>query len=98
MSDPFAEDATPWWRRLKREDRRTYAPRPVAAGACFVGGIVVFALPSHDSFAAGALVGAAAALPAGLIESWYKRRHRREGEVLFVLPTDQQVATKVETR
>jgi hypothetical protein len=98
MSDPFAEEATPWWRLLKRDDRRTHAPKSLAVGAGFVGGIVVLALPNHHSFAVGALAGAATALPAGLIESWYKRRHRREEEQLFVLPTDQQVATKLEAR
>jgi hypothetical protein len=46
----------------------------------------------------GALAAAAVALPAGLIESWYKRRHRREEEQLFVLPADQQVTTKGEAR
>ncbi|HTA13024.1 MAG TPA: hypothetical protein VK765_06345 [Solirubrobacteraceae bacterium] len=39
-----------------------------------------------------------AALPAGLIESWYKRRHRREEEQLFVLPEAQRVTTRVEAR
>jgi hypothetical protein len=56
------------------------------------------ALPSHHSFAVGALAAAAVALPAGLIESWYKRRHRREEERLFVLPADQRVTTKIEAR
>jgi hypothetical protein len=58
----------------------------------------VWTLPSHHSLAVGALAGAVAALPAGLIESWYKRRHRREEEQLFVLPADQGVTTKVEAR
>jgi hypothetical protein len=46
----------------------------------------------------GALAAAVVALPAGLIESWYKRRHRREEEQLFVLPTDQRVTTITEAR
>ncbi|MGP0100201.1 MAG: hypothetical protein ACLPUT_01075 [Solirubrobacteraceae bacterium] len=68
----------------------------MTVGAGFVIGMVGWTLPSHHSFAAGALAAAAAALPAGLIESWYKRRHRREEEVLFVLPADRRVTTKAE--
>jgi hypothetical protein len=98
VSDPFAEDATPWWQRLVREDRRTHAPKQVTAAAGFLGGMVGWTLPSHHSFAVGALAAAGTALPAGLIESWYKRRHRREEEQLFVLPTDQRVATRTEVR
>lgn len=67
-------------------------------GASFVAGMVGWTLPSHHSFAVGVLAAAVAVLPAGLIESWYKQRHRREEEVLFVLPTDQQVTTKTEAR
>jgi hypothetical protein len=70
----------------------------VTFGAGFVAGIVGSTLQSHHSFAVGALAAAGAALPAGLIETWYKRRHRREEEQLFVLPADQRVTTKTEAR
>jgi hypothetical protein len=60
--------------------------------------MVGWTLPSHHSFAVGALAAAGAALPAGLIESWYKRRHRREEEQLFVLPADRLVTTNTEAR
>lgn len=75
-----------------------HAPKSATVGAGFVGGLVGLTLPSHHSFVAGALAAAGAALPAGLIESWYKRRHRQEEEQLFVLPTDQQVTTKTDAR
>jgi hypothetical protein len=70
----------------------------VTGAAGVVGGIVGSSLPGHHSFAMGALAAAAVALPARLIESWYKRRHRREEEQLFVLPSDQRVTTITEAR
>jgi hypothetical protein len=98
VSDPFAEQPTPWWRRLKRGDRRTYAPKRVAAVASAIGGTALWILPHHHSLAVALLAATVAALPAGLIESWYKRRHRREEEQLFVLPETQRVTTRVEAR
>jgi hypothetical protein len=79
-----------------RSDRRTHAPKRATGAAGFLGGMVGWTLPSHHSFAVGVLAATATALPAVLIESWHKRRHRRDEEQLFVLPTDQRVATKVE--
>jgi hypothetical protein len=64
----------------------------------FVAGISGLTLPPHHSLAVGVLAAAVAILPAGLIESWYKRRHRREDEQLFVLPEDQRVTTKIKAR
>jgi hypothetical protein len=98
MSDPFAEEPIPWWRRFVHKDRRTYAPRPVTFAIGFVAGIVGMALPSHHSLAMGALALTVTAVPAGLVESLYRRRHRREEEQLFVLPEAQQIATNIEAR
>ncbi len=94
MSDPFAEEPIPWWPRFVHNDRRTYAPRSVTFAIGFVAGIVAWTLPSHHSFATGVLAAAVTAAPAGFVESWYKRRHRREAEQLFVLPEAQRITTK----
>jgi hypothetical protein len=98
VPDPFAEDATRWWKRLVRNDRRTHAPKRATRAAAFLGGLIGWTLASHHSFAVGVLAAAAATLPAGLVESWYKRRRRHEEEQLFVLPTDQQVTTNIYAR
>ncbi len=98
MSDPFAEEPIRWWRRFVHNDRRTHAPRSVTLAIGFVAGVVALTLPSHHSFATGVLAAAVTAVPAGLVESWYKRRHQREEEQLFVLPETQRITTKVESR
>jgi hypothetical protein len=98
MSNPFAEEPIPWWRRFVRNDRRTYAPRPVVLAIGFIAGLVGLTLPSHHSFVTGAVAAAATAVPAGLVESRYRRRHRWEGERLFVLPEAQPITTKIEIR
>jgi hypothetical protein len=98
MSDPFAEEPIPWWRRFVHNDRRTYAPRSVTFAIGFVAGIVGLTLPSHHSLATAALAGAVTAAPAGLVENWYKRRHRREEEQLFVPPEAKRITTNIEAR
>jgi len=86
MSDPFAEEPVPWWRRFVHSSRHTYAPRSVTVTVGFVAGVVGLGLPGHLSLATGVLAATVIAVPAGLVEGWYKRRHRREEEQLFVLP------------
>jgi len=98
MSDPFAEEPVPWWRRFVHNDRRTYAPRSVTFTIGFVAGVVGLGLPSHHSLATGVLAATVTAVPAGLVESWYKRRNRREEEQLFVLPEARRIATRIDAR
>jgi hypothetical protein len=66
--------------------------------AAAIAGSVGVATPHHHSLGLAMIGVAVAALPAGLIESWYKRRHRREDEQLFVLPEAQRTTTRVEAR
>jgi hypothetical protein len=98
MSDPFAEEPVPWWRRFVRGDRRSHTPKSVTFTIGVVAGMVALALPSHHSLAMRVLGVAVTTAPAGLVESWYKGRHRREQEQLFVLPEAQPIATKIEAR
>ena len=98
MSDPFAEKPLPWWRRFARSKRRTYAPRALTLAVGFVAGFVGLSLPSHHSLATALLAVVVIAAPAGLLESWYKRQHRRQEEQLFVLPEPQRTTTKIEPR
>lgn len=98
MSNPFAEEPIPWWRRLVQRDRRTYAPRSITFALGVLAGFVGLTLPTHHSFATGVLAAAATVAPAGLIETWYKRRQRREEEQLFVLPDAPPIATTVHGR
>jgi hypothetical protein len=98
MSDPFAEEPIPWWRRFVHDDRRTYAPRSATFAIGFVAGLVALTLPSHHSLATGVLAAAATVAPAGLVETWYRQRHRREEEQLFVLPEAPQIVTKIDAR
>lgn len=86
MSDPFAEEPIPWWRRFVRNNRRTYAPRSVTFAIGFVAGFAGLTLPTHHSLATGVLAAAVTVAPAGLVEMWYRRRDRREDEQLIVLP------------
>jgi hypothetical protein len=100
MPDPFAEEQGPWWRYLWRKDRKTYAPKPVVYVLGALGGFIGLALPHphHDAAAIAGLVGALAAVPVALVERWYKRRHRREEEQLFVLPEARTAPTVTTAR
>jgi len=98
MSNPFAEEPNPWWRRFTDKDRKRHAPKPATWTAGFLGGLVGWTLPSHHSLVVGALAALAAAAPAAFVESWYRRRDRREDEQLFVLPEASPVTTKIKAR
>jgi hypothetical protein len=95
MSNPFAEEQIPWWRRLVHGDRHTYAPRSAIVALGVLAGFVASALPTHHSLAWGLLAAALTAAPAGLLETWYKRRQRRAEEQLFVLPEAPTIATTI---
>lgn len=98
MSNPFAEEPIRWWRRFVHSDRRKYAPRSVTFALGLLAGFVGLTLPTHHSFVTGVLAAAAAVAPAGLVETWYKRRQRREEEQLFVLPDAPPIATTIRGR
>jgi len=69
------------------EDKRPrHSPKRTARAAGFVGGLVVYLLPHHHSLAVAVLAGALSVWPGMLVERWYRQRHRREEERLFVLP------------
>ncbi len=78
--------------------RVPYAPRSVTFALGLLAGFVGLTLPTHHSFVTGVLAAAAAVAPAGLVETWYKRRQRREEEQLFVLPDAPPIATTIRGR
>lgn len=94
MSDPFAEIGRPWWERPQARKTR-YAPKRLAMMAAVFGGLVNFALSGRHELATSILVSAVAVAPAAVIEAWYKHRHRRQAERLFVLPEYQPIGVEV---
>ena len=98
MSDPFAEKPVPWYQRVVRKDRTTYAPKRVARTVGFVSGLAIYLLPAHHSLVLTVVAAVIMAVPAVVLEASYKRRHRRESEQLFVLPESPPVRATVVDR
>lgn len=89
MADPFGEAPEPWWRRMWRRERSASAPKGYAFAAGGVGSIAAFSLaqvPGIDHGAKVVLCALVTGLPPLLLETWWKPRHRRAAEQLFVLP------------
>lgn len=99
MSDPFAEKPVPWFKRIIGKDRTSHAPKRAARVVSGLSGLAVYLLPAHHhSVALVVLAGIIMFVPAVVIETWYKRRHRRESEQLFVLPESPPVRASVVDR